>query len=102
MNVSDLLEYVQQFRLDGDTLSDPRIREVVGKVLNLVEAVMVESRRLEEEIQHLQEIIRQLKGEPPSSAAPSRSPARNVSSEKERQKHTPPAGGSPRADRRGF
>jgi Transposase IS66 family len=102
MNVSDLLEYVQQFRLDGDTLADPRIREVVGKVLNLVEAVIVESRRLEEEIQHLREIIRQLKGEPPSSAAPSRSPARNVSSEKERQQRTSPSVGPPRGDRRSF
>jgi hypothetical protein len=102
MNVSELLECVQQFRLDGDALAEPRIREVVGKVLNLVEAVIVENRRMEEEIQHLQEIIRELRGEPPSFAGPSRSAARNVSSEKERRQRTSPSHGSPRADRRSF
>src|ERR1017187_10253438 len=102
MGTSDLTEYVQQLRLDGDALADARVREVIGKVLNLVETVVVENRRLQDENQRLREIIRQLKGEPPSAAAPSRSPARDVSSEKERRKHTPPAGGSPRADRRSF
>ena len=102
MGASDLTEYVQQLRLDGDSLADAHIREVVGKVLNLVEAVVVENGRLQDEIQRLREIIRQLKGERPSSAASSRSPARDVSSEKERQQHKSPPQGPPRADGRGF
>ncbi len=102
MDASDLTEYVRQLCLDVDALADARVREVVGKVLNLVERVVVENGRLQEEIQRLREIIRQLKGEPPSAAAPSRPPARDISSEKERRKHAPPAGGSPRADRRSF
>ena len=102
MDASDLTEYVRQLCLDVDALADARVREVVGKVLNLVERVVVESGRLQEEIQRLREIIRQLKGEPPSAAAPSRSSGRDISSEKERRKHTPPAGGFPRADRRSF
>ena len=102
MGISDLTDYVQQLRLDVDAFVDARVREVVGKVLNLVESVVVENGRLQEEIQRLREIIRQLKGEPPPAAAPSRSPARNTSSEKERKQRTPPSGGSPRADRRSF
>ena len=42
MSASDLTEYVQQLRLDGDGLADARGREVIGKVLNLVEAVVAE------------------------------------------------------------
>ncbi len=102
MGASDLTEYVQQLSLDGDSLADARAREVVGKVLNLVEAVIVENRRLHVENQELREIIRQLKGERPSSAASPRSPARDVSSEKERQQHKSPPHGPPRADGRGF
>ena len=55
-------EYVQQLRLDVDSLADARVREVVGKVLNLVETVVVENGRLQDENQRLREIIRQLKG----------------------------------------
>jgi len=102
MGASELTEYVQQLRLDGDSLADARVREVVGKMLNLVEAVIVENRHLQDENQHLREIIRQLKGEPPPPAAPSRAPARDISSEKERRQHTSPPKGSPRADRRSF
>jgi hypothetical protein len=102
MSASDLTEYVQQLRLEGDALADARVREVVGKVLNLVEAVVVENRRVQDENQRLREIIRQLKGEPPSAAAPSRSAARDVSSEKERRQRTSPSCGSPRSDGRGF
>ena len=39
MSASDLTEYVQQLRLDGDGLADARGREVIGRVLNLVEAL---------------------------------------------------------------
>ena len=95
MSASDLTEYVQQLRLDVDSLADARVREIVGKVLNLVEAVVAEDRRLQDENQGLREIIRQLKGEPPSPATPSRSPSRDVSSEKERRQRTPPSRGSP-------
>src|ERR1035438_456147 len=102
MNASDLTEYVQQFRLDVDSLADARVREVVGKVLNLVEAFIVENRRLQDENQELREVIRKLNGERPSSAAPSRSPARDISSEKERRQRTSPSLGPPRADGRGF
>ena len=102
MSVSDLTEYVQQLRLDADTLADARVREVVGKVLNLVEAVVAENRRLQDEKQHLEEIIRRLKGERPSGVPPFRSPAQDVSSEKERRQHTSRSRGSPRADRRSF
>lgn len=102
MIASDLTECVQQFRLDGEALSDTRVREVVGKVLNLVEAVVVENRRVLEENQHLREIIRQLKGQRPSSASPSRPPPRDVSSEKERRKHTSRSRGSRRPDGRSF
>jgi|SRR5208337_358967 len=102
MGASDLTEYVQQLRLDGDALADARVREVIDKVLNLVETVVVENRHLQDENQRLRDIIRQLKGEPPSAAAPPRSPARDVSSEKERRQRTPPASGSLRADRRSF
>ena len=72
MGASDLTEYVQQLRLDGDALADARVREVIGKVLNLVEAVVVENRRLQDENQRLREIIRQLKGEaiPSATAVP--------------------------------
>jgi hypothetical protein len=102
MGTSDLTEYVQQLRLDADALADARFREVIGKVLNLVETVVVENRSLQDENQCLREIIRQLKGEPPSATAPSRSPARDISSEKERRQHRSPPNGSPRADRRSF
>ena len=102
MSASDLTEYVQQLRLDVDSLADARVGEIIGKVLNLVEAVVAEDRRLREENQGLREIIRQLKGKPPSPARPSPSPSRDVSSEKERQKRTPPSRGVPRADGRGF
>ena len=88
MSVSDLTAYVQQLRLGGDALADTCVREVVGTVLNLVEAVLVENRRVLEENQHLREIICQLKGERPSSDTRSRPPARDVSSEKERRKRT--------------
>ena len=70
MSASDLTDCVQQLRLDGDALADVHVREVVGKVLNLVEAVVVDNRRLEEENQRLREIIRQLKGEPRSAPGP--------------------------------
>ena len=102
MSASDLTEYVQQLRLDGDAMADVHVREVVGKVLNLVEAVVVENRRLAEENQRLREIIRQLKGEPPSSAAPRHSPTGDVSSEKERRQRRSPSEGPLRADRRSF
>ena len=102
MSASDLIEFVQQLRLDVDAMGDARVREVVGKVLNLVESVVVENHRLLDENQRLREIIRQLKGEPPSAAAPSRSPKGDVSSEKERKQRPPPSGGSPRADHRSF
>ena len=102
MSASDLTEYVQQLRLDVDSLADARVGEIVGKVLNLVEAVVAEDRRLREENQGLREIIRQLKGKSPSPARPSPSPSRDVSSEKERQKRRPPSRGVPRADGRGF
>ena len=109
MSASDLTEYVQQLRLDGDALADVHVREVVGKVLNLVEVVVVENRRLQEENRRLQEenqrlreIIHQIKGEPPSSAAPRRSPAGDVSSEKERRQRKSPSDSSPRTDRRSF
>src|SRR5208282_3483116 len=102
MCASDLVEFVQQLRLDVDAMAEAGVREVVGKVLNLVETVVVENRRLEEEIQRLREIIRQLKGEPPSSTAPRRSPTGDVSSEKERRQRTSPSDGPPRADRRSF
>jgi len=102
MGTSDLTAYVQQLRLDADALADARVREVLGKVLNLVETVVVENRRLQDESQRLREIIRQLKGEPPSATVPSRSPARDISSEKERRQHRSPPNGSPRADRRSF
>ena len=36
----DLTEYVQQLRLDVDSLADARVGEIIGKVLNLVEAVV--------------------------------------------------------------
>ncbi len=61
MDASDLTEYVRQLCLDVDALADARVREVVGKVLNLVERVVVENGRLQEEIQRLREIIRQLR-----------------------------------------
>ncbi len=102
MSASDLTEYVQQLRLDGDGLADARGREVIGRVLNLVEAVVAENRHLQDENQHLREIIRQLKGEAIPAAKPSRSPARDISSEKERRQRTPPSRGSPGADRRSF
>ena len=102
MSASDLTEYVQQLRLEGDAFADARVREVVGKVLNLVESAVVENRRLQDENQHLREIIRQLKGAPPSPATPSRSPARDVSSEKERRQRTSPSRDSPHLDRRTF
>src|ERR1035437_2268612 len=86
MSASDLTEYVQQLHLQGDALADARVREVVGKVLNLVEAVVVENRRVLEENQHLRELLRQLTGERPSSPPQSRPPRRDVSSEKERRK----------------
>jgi hypothetical protein len=102
MGISDLTEFVQELRLDVDAMADARVREIVGKVLNLVETVVVENRRLQDENQRLREIIRQLKGEPPPGTAPSRSPTRDVSSEKERKQRTPPSGGPSRADRRSF
>jgi hypothetical protein len=102
MSASDLTEYVQQLRLDGDALADVRAREVVGKVLNLVEAVVVENRRVLEENQHLRAILRQLQGERPSSAPRSRPPARDVSSEKERRKRRSRARAPRRADGRTF
>ncbi len=102
MSASDLTDCVQQLRLDGDALANVHVREVVGKVLNLVEAVVVDNRRLEEENQRLREIIRQLKGEPRSSPAPRRPPARDVSSEKERRQRASPPEGPPRADCRSF
>ena len=102
MSASDLTEYVQQLHLQGDALADARVREVVGKVLNLVEAVVVENRRVLEENQHLREILRQLTGERPSSAPQSRPPRRDVSSEKERRKRASRPRGAHRPDRRTF
>jgi hypothetical protein len=102
MSASELTEFVQQLRLDVDAFADARVREVVGRLLNLVEAVVVENRRLQDEIQHLREIIRKLKGEPPPVAKPSPSPTRDISSEKERRQRKRPSRGSPRADRRSF
>jgi hypothetical protein len=102
MCAPDLAEYVKQLRLDVESLADAHVREVVGKVLNLVEAVVAEDRRLGEEIQRLREIIRRLKGDPPCGATSSQAPARDISSEKERRKRASPSHGSPRADRRSF
>jgi hypothetical protein len=102
VSASDLTEYVQQLRLDGEALTDARVREVFGKVLNLVEAVIVENRRLLEEKQRLEEIIRRLKGERPSGTAPSRPPTRDVSSEKERRRRASRPDGPLHRDRRSF
>jgi hypothetical protein len=102
MSASDLIAYVQQLRLEGDALADAQVREVVGKVLNLVEAVVAENRRLQQEKQHLEEILRRLKGGRASGVPSSRSPARDVSSEKERRQHRSPSGDSCRFDRRTF
>lgn len=102
MSASDLTEYVQQLRLDGVALADARVREIVGKVLNLVEVVVVENCRLHDEKRHLEEIIRQLKGERPFGAPRSRAPGRDVSSEKERRKRTPRRRGALHRDRRSF
>ncbi|HQT95363.1 MAG TPA: transposase [Thermoanaerobaculaceae bacterium] len=102
MSESDLTQYVQQLRLDGDALADAQVREIVGKVLNLVETVVAENRRLQAENQRLEEVIRQLQGKRPSGARPSRPPAQDVSSEKERRQRASRRGRSRRADRRSF
>ncbi len=105
MDTAELTQQVERLRLDVDIVADPRVREVVILALNLVETVAAENRRLLDENQKFKEIIRQLRGEPPTSTAPrtstSTSTPRNVSSEKERRQreHGPKP---PRTDQRSF
>jgi Transposase IS66 family len=105
MDTTEFTQRAQQLRLDADSVADPRVREVVVMALNLVEAVATENRRLLEENQKLKEIVRQLKGDPPTSsgsrAPTSASKPRNVSSEKERRQRDR-GSKPPRTDQRSF
>ena len=101
MSASDLTEYVQQLRLDEDPLADARVREVVGKVLNLVEAVGCREPPPTGENQHLREIIRQLKGESTPAARPSRR-RHGISRPRKTAATHAPVAWFPRADRRSF
>ena len=75
--------------LDLTSIQDENARELVGRLLNLVEKLTADLRDAQAEIQRLRDEVNRLKGEqgkPKIKGNTPKPPARNHSSEKERRK----------------
>lgn len=96
----EVAQVVEQIWVDVDSLTNPHVREIVVRLLNLVEKVAAENRRLGEENERLKEEIRCLRGD--AKMPRPRPPAANVSSEKERKERPPNEPAQPKPDHRTF
>lgn len=86
MDTSKLIRLVQEIRQDVDVVPEGRPRELMGRVLNLVETVVAEATRVAEENERLREFLRKahVKLPPPSS-----SPSAEVKSQEPTNGKTP-------------
>jgi hypothetical protein len=78
--------------VDFDRLSEPELRQLVARLLNVVEDLQAEVTALREENQRLRDEVARLKGLPSRPTFPARSPSRSFSdhsSERERHEPTP-------------
>lgn len=88
---------VDDLAVDPERLSEPDLRRLVGRLLNLVEDLQAEIAALREENQRLRDEIARLKGLPARPTFPPRSPSRLPSDRSSEQaRHTP----TPRQRRR--
>lgn len=72
--------------LQLDQIADPQVREVIRRLMNLVEQLSAENQQLREKVQHLQDENNRLKGEQGRPNAPARRPKQaDHSSEAERR-----------------
>ena len=78
--------------VDFDRLTEPELRQVVARLLNVVEELQGEVTALREENQRLRDEVARLKGLPSRPTYPARSPTRSCrdhSTERERHEPTP-------------
>ena len=112
MDSSSLAQFVQHMQLDVEALPEARVRQVVGQVLNLVEEVVQENRRLLEENEGLRKLLHKARvvppPKPPASAAANPMTAEDTGSAKpggcssEKERRSREGRKRSRGDRRSF
>ena len=82
----DIKKAFEEINIDVDKVSDPHLKTIIIKLLNIVEALSIENKDLKEKNQKLKDEVNRLKGEQGKPVINPQTAKKDISSEKERKK----------------
>src|SRR5476649_700023 len=81
----DIKKSFEEIKVDVDKVSDPHLKTIIIKLLNIIEALSIENKDLKEKNQKLKNENNRLKGEQGKPVINPQAVKKDISSEKERR-----------------